>query len=149
MKVKTVEIPEAELDMLKNTINSLLFMHLDLIGYYETESDLKKHHRAYLHVREEAEEKIKEHIDEINHILIALNGITDETEDIVVLSQDTFHNMIKDLIDLSDTIDTLINMQKANLAGIKLEQRTVEKILKESKEESDKIFKKWDTSYGD
>lgn len=149
MKVKTVEIPEAELDMLKNTINSLLFMHLDLIDYYETESDLKKHHRAYLHVREEAEEKIKEHIEKINQILIALNGITDETEDIVVLSQDTFRNMIKDLIDLSDTIDTLINVQKANIAGIKLERRTVEKILKESKQSTDKIFKKWDTFYGD
>ena len=57
--MKTIEIPEAELNLMRTVINNLIFMHLDLIGFYETESDLKRHHRAYLHVRDEAENKIK------------------------------------------------------------------------------------------
>ena len=49
--VSTIEIPEAEYVTILETLQKLLGMHMNLISYYKLESDLKKHHRAYLHVR--------------------------------------------------------------------------------------------------
>ena len=146
--MKTIEIPEAELNLMRTVINNLIFMHLDLIGFYETESDLKRHHRAYLHVRDEAQNKIKEDIQDIKDILDALNGMEDTNEEqtTVILTKNTFDNLKQDIITLTDTIDTLINLQKAKT--IKLEQKTTEKILTQAKEVADTIFNKWDQTYG-
>ena len=46
-KVNMVEIPEAELGNLQQTMSKLFMMHANLIEYYKEESELKKHHRAY------------------------------------------------------------------------------------------------------
>ena len=72
--MKTIEIPEAELNLMKTVINNLIFMHIRLISFYQTESDLKRHHRAYLHVRDEAENIIEEDIkeNELNQELVNL-----------------------------------------------------------------------------
>ena len=45
-------------EFLADTISDmylLIYMHKRLISYYEKESELKKHHKAYLHVRDEAD----------------------------------------------------------------------------------------------
>ena len=55
-KMKNVEIPEAELEMLRFSVSELAKMHLNLISLYEKESHLKKHHKAYLHVRDHADQ---------------------------------------------------------------------------------------------
>ena len=145
--MKTIEIPEAELNLMKTVINNLIFMHIRLISFYQTESDLKRHHRAYLHVRDEAENIIEEDIKEIKEILNTLNGMEEPTEDqTVILTKNTFDQLKQDLITLTDTIDNLINLQKAKT--ITVPQKTIQKILTQAKEESDTIFRRWDQTYG-
>ena len=68
--VPTVEIPETELDWLKDSVQTLIKMHLDLIGLYERESLLKKHHRAYLHVRDHADQVCREHKEKIRDLIV-------------------------------------------------------------------------------
>lgn len=145
--MKTIEIPEAEYNLMKTVINNLIFMHIRLISFYQTESDLKRHHRAYLHVRDEAENIIEEDIKEIKEILDILNGMEEPTEvQTVILTKSTFDQLKQDLITLTDTIDNLINLQKAKT--ITIPPKTIQKILKQAKEESDTIFRRWDKDYG-
>lgn len=53
--VQMVSIPAPILTQLFFDVHYLADMHQNLIGMYERESALKKHHKAYLHVREEAD----------------------------------------------------------------------------------------------
>ena len=71
---------------------------------------------------------------------------TNEEQTTVILTKNTFDNLKQDIITLTDTIDTLINLQKAKT--IKLEPKTTEKILTQAKEVTDTIFNKWDQTYG-
>lgn len=51
-----IEIPAVVYTQLFYDVQILAQMHQNLICMYETESELKKQHKAYLHVREEADE---------------------------------------------------------------------------------------------
>ena len=79
--VKTVEIPEAELKGIVNSLAKTIAMQISLMTYYQRESELKKHHRAYLHVREEAERAIIDYTNQINEILLNYGDIMDEITD--------------------------------------------------------------------
>lgn len=68
-KMKTVEIPEAELSLLRFSVAALAEMHLNLIGLYEKESHLKKHHKAYLHVRDHADQVCAEDKEKVEALL--------------------------------------------------------------------------------
>ena len=68
-EAKMVQISEAELGNLMQSLSKLFVMHTNLIGYYKEESDLKKHHRAYLHVRDEAEQVIEHDLEEMGDML--------------------------------------------------------------------------------
>lgn len=68
-KVKTVEIPEAELSLLRFSVATLAEMHLNLISLYEKESHLKKHHKAYLHVRDHADQVCADDKKKVYHLL--------------------------------------------------------------------------------
>lgn len=68
-RVKTVEIPEVELSALRVTVAALAKMHLELIRLYEEESHLKKHHKAYLHIRDHADQVCKEDKEKVNAML--------------------------------------------------------------------------------
>ena len=50
-----VSIPSDELAQLIYDMNHLALMHKNLIRLYEEESRLKKHHKAYLHIRDYAD----------------------------------------------------------------------------------------------
>ena len=82
-KVKTVEIPEAELSLLRFSVAALAEMHLNLIGLYEKESHLKKHHKAYLHVRDHADQVCAEDKEKVNQLLeqLIVDGSADRTKD--------------------------------------------------------------------
>ena len=79
-KVKTVEIPEAELSLLRFSVATLAEMHLNLISLYEKESHLKKHHKAYLHVRDHADQVCAEDKKKVITMLEEL--ITDDTDSV-------------------------------------------------------------------
>lgn len=54
--MEMIEFPTAVLTQMFFDVHLLAQMHKDLIDMYEKESALKKHHKAYLHVRDAANE---------------------------------------------------------------------------------------------
>jgi len=72
MMIPTVEVPEAELDWLREAVSVLMNMHWDLIRLYAEESYLKKHHRAYLHVRSQAEQVCEEGKEKIRKLMVEM-----------------------------------------------------------------------------
>ena len=55
-QVEIMEIPVAAFTQMFFDVQLLAKMHQDLIRMYEQESVLKKHHKAYLHIRDAADE---------------------------------------------------------------------------------------------
>lgn len=60
MKIKTITVSAKEAVAYMENNNALFRALWKLTDLLRLESDLKKHHRAYLHVREEIDEKVKE-----------------------------------------------------------------------------------------
>lgn len=61
-------VPDAVLTQMMADMDCLGGMLGDLIGLYEKESQLKKHHRAYLHVREHADQACKYYKEKMKEI---------------------------------------------------------------------------------
>ncbi len=61
-------VPDAVLGQMMDDLNSMGGMLGELIGLYEKESRLKKHHRAYLHVREYADKACKNYNEKMKEI---------------------------------------------------------------------------------
>ncbi len=60
MKVKTITVSAKEAVAYMENTNALFKALWELTDMLKEESELKKHHRAYLHVRENIDEKVKE-----------------------------------------------------------------------------------------
>ena len=67
--LETVEMPKALVAQMFMDVHALAQMHENLIEMYEVESQLKKQHKAYLHVRERAEKMCKSDKADLNEIL--------------------------------------------------------------------------------
>ena len=67
--LETVEMPKALVAQMFMDVHALAQMHENLIKMYEVESQLKKQHKAYLHVRERAEKMCKNDKADLNEIL--------------------------------------------------------------------------------
>ena len=92
MKEINVSVPLTDVNRYLRHMNDLLKAHFELIRLFEVETKLKKHHRAYLHVRERIDQIIEEtapHIAEIAADIAAVMKTgyaadiieTDEAED--------------------------------------------------------------------
>ena len=92
MKEINVSVPLTDVNRYLRHMNDLLKAHFELIRLFEVETKLKKHHRAYLHVRERIDQNIEEtapHIAEIAADIAAVMKTgyaadiieTDESED--------------------------------------------------------------------
>ena len=66
---KMTTIPKAEYDALLMSVAALSEMHLKLIRLHEEETRLKKHHKAYLHIRDLADQVCREHREIVSGIL--------------------------------------------------------------------------------
>lgn len=75
----------AELTMLRTDLNLSLRMLRDLIRLHLQESNLKKHHKAYLHVREQMDELCRESWEKADgimaHYMMPANAIEGNTPD--------------------------------------------------------------------
>lgn len=68
-EMETIEMPKALVAQMFMDVHALAQMHENLIELYEIESQLKKQHKAYLHVRERAEKMCKNDKADLNEIL--------------------------------------------------------------------------------
>lgn len=68
MKEIRVSVPLTEINRYFRNMRDLLGIHAELVRLLETEAALKKHHRAYLHVRERIDQLIKETAPQLEKI---------------------------------------------------------------------------------
>lgn len=68
-EMETIEMPKALVAQMFMDVHALARMHENLIEMYEIESQLKKQHKAYLHVRDKAEKMCKNDKADVNEIL--------------------------------------------------------------------------------
>lgn len=68
MKEIRVSVPLTEINLYLRNMRDLLGIHAELVRLLETEAALKKHHRAYLHVRERIDQLIKETAPQLEKI---------------------------------------------------------------------------------
>lgn len=168
-RVKTVEIPEAELGNLQQTMSKLFMMHANLIEYYKEESELKKHHRAYLHVRDEAEKVIANDLEEMGKMLetlggflasgnspfVANDGVPFECEDkheekdddpCVIMGLDDLYAMQQDMIELTDTIDLLAKYYIATKYQAPINKKHYDDAVHNAKSLAEEVFSRWENS---
>ncbi len=170
-KKNTVEISKDELTNLVVCLGKLFQMHNTLIGFYEEESELKKHHRAYLHVREEAEEIIKDDLKVMNNMLISIgsyiasnnspiakNGKAtllheceecsedEDGEPCVIMSLEDLQAMQQDMIDLTDAIDLMARYYIATKYAAPVNKQHYDDTVHEAKDLADQVFRRWENS---
>ena len=118
---------------------SALFKALwELTDLIRLESDLKKHHRAYLHVREDIDEKVKEARQIMTKVSVDMIGFyfkvdvpessnsdentpfADATDDEAVsIPKDKYELMIDDLLTMSEIIQCVADMRTQDVKAIR------------------------------
>ena len=113
-------------------------MSADLIALIREETELKKHHRAYLHVHEELEgcademaARMQEIFDETTDCVIGLMKDVHETfrvrkreaaeddADTVTIAKEDYETMIDDLLTMSEIIQCVADMRTQDVKAIR------------------------------
>ena len=113
-------------------------MSADLIALIREETELKKHHRAYLHVHEELEgcademaARMQEIFDETADCVIGLMKDVHETfrvrkqeaaeddADTVTIAKEDYETMIDDLLTMSEIIQCVADMRTQDMRAIR------------------------------
>lgn len=147
-------------------------MSADLIALIHEETELKKHHRAYLHVHEELEdcadqmaERMQEIFDETTDCVIKLMKDVNETfrvrkqeaaeddADTVTIAKEDYETMIDDLLTMSEIIQCVADMRTQDVKAIREFGKFVpafaafEKnrlsLYREAAKEAEEIFDRW------
>ena len=173
MNNKMITIPYADaIEYGENT--SALFKALwELTDLIRLESDLKKHHRAYLHVREDIDEKVKEARQIMTKVSVDMIGFyfkvdvpessnSDENTpfadaaddaDTVTIAKEDYETMIDDLLTMSEIIQCVADMRTQDVKAIREFGKFVpafaafEKnrlsLYREAAKEAEEIFDRW------
>ena len=147
-------------------------MSADLIALIREETELKKHHRAYLHVHEELEgcademaARMQEIFDETADCVIGLMKDVHETfrvrkqeaaeddADTVTIAKEDYETMIDDLLTMSEIIQCVADMRTQDMKAIREFGKFVpafaafEKnrlsLYREAAKEAEEIFDRW------
>ena len=147
-------------------------MSADLIALIREETELKKHHRAYLHVHEELEgcademaARMQEIFDETADCVIGLmkdvhetfrvrkQEATEDDADTVTIAKEDYETMIDDLLTMSEIIQCVADMRTQDVKAIREFGKFVpafaafEKnrlsLYREAAKEAEEIFDRW------
>ena len=148
----------------------IIDMSADLIALIREETELKKHHRAYLHVHEELEDcademaaRMQEIFDETTDCVIGLMKDVHETfrvrkqeaadDEAVSIPKDKYELMIDDLLTMSEIIQCVADMRTQDMRAIREFGKFVpafaafEKnrlnLYREAAKEAEEIFDRW------
>ena len=172
MNNKMITIPYADaIEYGENT--SALFKALwELTDLIRLESDLKKHHRAYLHVREDIDEKVKEARQIMTKVSVDMIGFyfnvdvskcsnsdenipfTDAGDDETVsIPKDKYELMIDDLLTMSEIIQCVADMRTQDAKAIcefgkfvpafAAYEKNRLSLYREAAKEAEEIFDRW------
>ena len=148
-------------------------MSADLIALIREETELKKHHRAYLHVREEIDQLVDTTLDRLEEILEEqiLNDYSVEIpeddfsepcancdgcskgEETVTIPKDKYELMIDDLLTMSEIIQCVADMRTQDVKAIREFGKFVPafaafeknrlRLYHEAAKEAEEIFDRW------
>ena len=154
------------LDLLLEVID----MNADLIALVREEAELKKHHRAYLHIREELEDctdwtstRMQDILEETRSSIIGLMQDVHKTfhareqkaddDDTVTIAKEDYDTMIDDLLTMSEIIQCVADMRTQDMKAIREFGKFVpafaafEKnrlsLYREAAKEAEEIFDRW------
>lgn len=152
----------------------LIDMNADLIALIREEAELKKHHRAYLHVREELEDctdwtssRMLDILDEARDCVVGLAKDVRETfrsrereaedADTVTIPKEDYETMIEDLLVMSELIQMVSDMRTCDMEIIQEMGKLVpafaafEKnrlsLYRGAAKEAEEIFDRWADEY--
>ena len=147
-------------------------MSADLIALIREETELKKHHRAYLHVHEELEDcademaaRMQEIFDETTDCVSGLMKDVHETfrvrkqeaaeddADTVTIAKEDYETMIDDLLTMSEIIQCVADMRTQDMRAIRefgkfipafaaFEKNRLN-LYREAAKEAEEIFDRW------
>ena len=154
------------LDLLFEVID----MNADLIALIREEAELKKHHRAYLHIREELEgctdwtsTRMQGILEETRGCVIGLMQDVHKTfrareheaddDDTVTIAKEDYDTMIDDLLTMSEIIQCVADMRTQDMRAIRefgkfipafaaFEKNRLS-LYREAAKEAEKIFDRW------
>ena len=172
MNNKMITIPYADaIEYGENT--SALFKALwELTDLIRLESDLKKHHRAYLHVREDIDEKVKEARQIMTKVSVDMIGFyfnvdvskcsnSDENtpfadtgeDETVSIPKGEYEQMIDDLLTMSEIIQCVADMRTQDVKAIREFGKFVPafaafeknrlRLYRDAAKEAEEIFDRW------
>ena len=173
--VRMVELPETELFFLTNAVMNLAAMHMDLIRLYEKESHLKKHHKAYLHIRDHADEvckkdkeKVKNIVDQVlcapgsekrdaeaecqnlcfceNCLMPEDGDVFDTPEGIVTMPTESLGIMQDDMLGMAEAIDHIAELVNDVLEGKRVTEEQMRPVIKAATKLSREVFQRWDNA---
>ena len=155
----------------------LMGMTMELLRLYHKERELKKHHRAYLHVREEiakcADETAKfisglldslmekEHIYHVTGSPAApVDDMEDEDEgDTVSILKEKYDSMVEDLLTMAELIDMVSDMRTRDVRAIQefakfvpafaAYERNRLSVYREAAKEAESIIDRWEDELDD
>ena len=154
------------LDLLLEVID----MNADLIALVREEAELKKHHRAYLHIREELEDctdwtstRMQGILEETRGCIIGLMQDVHKTfhareqkaddDDTVTIAKEDYDTMIDDLLTMSEIIQCVADMRTQDMKAIRefgkfvpafaaFEKNRLD-LYREAAKEAEEIFDRW------
>lgn len=126
-----VELPFHDLKEGMDTFFNMMGLTADLIRLIRQESELKKRHRAYLHVRDELEKcadeadqvisatldtlSKKEHIYHVSSFPFAP---AEDDDDSITIPKEKYEHMIEDLLTMAELIDMVSDMRTNDVRTI-------------------------------
>lgn len=167
-----VEMSFRELKEGMDSFFSLMGLTVELVNLIRKEDELKKHHRAYLHVREEiakcADEATKaigamlDSIQEKDHLYrvsgtpsaFAMDEEDEDEDDFVTISKEKYDSMIDDLLTMAELIDMVSDMRTKDVRVIRelgkfipayaAYERDRLSLYREAAKEAEEIINRWD-----
>lgn len=140
-------------------------MTIDLVNLIREEAELKKHHRAYLNVREELENTADHAMERIvellrdgdaPHVCKPENfpfSDADEDEDTVTISKEKYDSMVDDLLTMAELIDMVADMRTRDMEAIRAFAKFVPsfaayehnrlRLYREAAKEAEEIIDRW------
>lgn len=164
-----VEMSFRELKEGMDSFFGLMGLTVELVNLIRKEDELKKHHRAYLHVREKiadcADEATKvigsilESIREKDHIYrvagapSACDSDEEDEDDFVTIPKEKYDCMIEDLLTMAELIDMVTDMRAKDVRAIQefgkfipsyaAYERNRLSLYREAAKEAEDIINRW------
>lgn len=165
MRINPGTIPFGEVVDGMKKYYEVMGMTIDLVNLIREEAELKKHHRAYLHVREELEDTADEAMERIVELLRNSSAPhvckpenfpfsdADEDEEAVTISKEKYDCMVDDLLTMAELIDMVADMRTRDMEAIRVFAKFVPsfaayehnrlRFYREAAKEAEEIIDRW------